>query len=60
MNGMAIEQSCFWLSRRRPRPVLPFEGTGEAEIAVIGAGLTGLWTALFVKQLDPGADVVIL
>jgi glycine/D-amino acid oxidase-like deaminating enzyme len=60
MTGMAIEQSCFWLSRRRPKPVLPFEGTGEADIVVIGAGLTGLWTALFVKQLDPGADVVIL
>ena len=60
MTGVPIEQSCFWLSRRPARPVTPFEGTGEADIAVVGAGLTGLWTALFVKQLDPSAEVVIL
>lgn len=60
MTGMPIEQACFWLSRRPPRPVTPFEGTGEADVAVIGAGLTGLWTALFLKQLDPRAEVVIL
>ena len=60
MTGMPIEQSCFWLSRRPPRPVTPFEDTGETDVAVVGAGLTGLWTALFVKQLDPSAEVVIL
>jgi glycine/D-amino acid oxidase-like deaminating enzyme len=60
MTGMPIEQTCFWLSRRPPRPVTPFEGTGEADVVVVGAGLTGLWTALFVKQLDPSAEVVIL
>ena len=60
MTGIPIEQSCFWLSRRPARPVTPFEGTGEADVAVVGAGLTGLWTALFVKQLDPSAEVVIL
>jgi len=59
MAGMPIEQSCFWLSRRASRPVTPFEGTGEADVAVVGAGLTGLWTALFVKQLDPTAEVVV-
>jgi glycine/D-amino acid oxidase-like deaminating enzyme len=60
MTGMPIEQSCFWLSRRPPRPVTPFEGTRETDVAVVGAGLTGLWAALFVKQLDPSAEVVIL
>jgi glycine/D-amino acid oxidase-like deaminating enzyme len=60
MTVMPIEQSCFWLSRRPPRPVTPFEGTGGADVVVVGAGLTGLWTALSVKQLDPSAEVVIL
>lgn len=27
---------------------------------MVGAGLTGLWTALFVKELDPRAEVVML
>ncbi len=60
MAAVPIEQSCFWLSRRRPRPVMPLEGAREAGVVVVGAGLTGLWSALFLKQLDPELDVVIL
>lgn len=60
MTPPTIEQSCFWLARRPPRPVTPLEGTRQADIAVVGAGLTGLWTALFLKELDPGAEVVVL
>lgn len=29
-------------------------------MAIVGAGLTGLWTALFLKELDPGAEVAVL
>ncbi|HEY9507954.1 MAG TPA: FAD-dependent oxidoreductase, partial [Gemmatimonadales bacterium] len=32
----------------------------EADVAIVGAGLTGLWTALFLKELDPRAEVVVL
>jgi glycine/D-amino acid oxidase-like deaminating enzyme len=60
MAAVPIEQSCFWLSRRRPRPVMPLEGAQEAGVVVVGAGLTGLWSALLLKQLDPDTDVVIL
>ncbi len=55
-----IEQSCFWLAGRAGRPVRQLEGNCETEVAIIGAGLTGLWAALTVKELDPAADVVIL
>jgi glycine/D-amino acid oxidase-like deaminating enzyme len=58
--GLPIEQACYWLARRVPRPVTPLVGTRRADIAVIGAGLTGLWTALTLKELDPAADVVVL
>ena len=27
---------------------------------ILGGGYTGLWTAWFLKELDPGADVVVL
>jgi glycine/D-amino acid oxidase-like deaminating enzyme len=60
MTGPPIEEACFWLSRRLAGPVTPLEGRAEADVAVIGAGLTGLWTALFLKQLDPGTGVVVL
>ena len=32
----------------------------KADVCVVGGGYTGLWTALRIKELEPGADVVIL
>ena len=55
-----IEQSCFWLSRRPPRDAEPLTGSIDADVAIVGAGFTGLWTALFLKELEPGASVVVL
>jgi glycine/D-amino acid oxidase-like deaminating enzyme len=60
MTEAPIEQSCYWLARRPPRRATPWVGTGQSDVVVIGAGLSGLWTALFLKQLDPRADVVVL
>jgi glycine/D-amino acid oxidase-like deaminating enzyme len=36
------------------------EGRREADIAVVGAGLTGLWAALSLKSLDPATEVVVV
>jgi glycine/D-amino acid oxidase-like deaminating enzyme len=55
-----IEQACFWLARRAPRGHRPLEGDRDADVAVIGAGLTGLWTALFLKEHDPGHEVAVI
>lgn len=56
-----IEQKCFWLANRRDAaPVTPLAGSAETEIAIIGAGFTGLWTALFLKELEPKLDVVVV
>jgi glycine/D-amino acid oxidase-like deaminating enzyme len=55
-----IEHACYWLVERPPAHPVPLEGACEADVAVVGAGLTGLWTALFLKELDPRAEVVIL
>jgi glycine/D-amino acid oxidase-like deaminating enzyme len=32
----------------------------NAEIAIVGGGFTGLWTAWFIKQLEPALDVALL
>lgn len=32
----------------------------RADVAIVGAGFTGLWTAYYLKRLDPGLDVVVL
>jgi glycine/D-amino acid oxidase-like deaminating enzyme len=55
-----IEQACFWLARRAPRDPVPLEGAQPADVAIVGAGLTGLWTAIFLKQLEPALAVVIV
>ena len=60
MTAPPIEHSCYWLSRRPSPPATPLEGNTTADVAIVGAGLTGLWTALFLKELDPDAAVVIL
>ncbi len=41
-----------------PRPFL--EGEVEADVAIVGAGYTGLWTAYYLKQADPAVRVVVL
>src|SRR5947207_3298286 len=52
-----IEQACFWLARRAPRGWAELSGAHEADVGIVGAGLTGLWTALFLKRLEPGLEV---
>jgi len=41
-------------------PCPPLAADTKADVVVLGGGYTGLWTAWFVKQLDPGAEVVLL
>ena len=56
-----IEQACFWMARRHARPPAePLRGDQEADLAIVGGGYTGLWTALFLKQLEPRRKVAVL
>src|SRR5262249_17031519 len=41
-------------------PEAALEGDVEADVAIVGGGYTGLWTALSVRELDPSARVVVL
>jgi glycine/D-amino acid oxidase-like deaminating enzyme len=41
-----------------PRPALP--GDLDVDVAVVGAGYTGLWTAYYLKRADPSLRVVVL
>lgn len=51
----------MWLDNpARPAPTEPLSGTITADLAVVGGGYTGLWTALLAKERDPGLDVVVL
>lgn len=38
----------------------PLQGQVRADVAIVGGGYTGLWTAFHLKQADPGADIVLV
>jgi glycine/D-amino acid oxidase-like deaminating enzyme len=42
----------------RRRPALP--GPTEVDVAVVGGGFTGLWTAYYLAQRDPTLRIVVL
>ena len=49
----------FWLDRPdAPAPRPPLDGAVEADLVVVGGGLTGLWTALLAAE--EGKRVVLL
>jgi glycine/D-amino acid oxidase-like deaminating enzyme len=41
-------------------PCPPLAADTTADVLVLGGGYTGLWTAFFLKERDPGIDVTLL
>ena len=41
-----------------PRPALP--GPASYDVVVVGAGLTGLWTAYYLRRADPSLRIAVL
>ncbi len=51
----------YWLDRDdAPAARAPLADAAEADLVVIGAGFTGLWTAWRALERDPAASVVVL
>lgn len=51
----------FWLDNAdRPAARLPLSAPVTTDLAVVGGGFSGLWTALLAKERDPGREVVLL
>lgn len=51
----------FWMSElapltRRPR----LENSGSVDVAIVGGGFSGLWTALYLHELDPSLRIAVL
>ncbi|MGD0453304.1 MAG: FAD-binding oxidoreductase [Solirubrobacteraceae bacterium] len=43
-----------------PAPRPPLAGPTEADVAIVGAGYTGLWTAYYLKRARPSLQIVML
>jgi glycine/D-amino acid oxidase-like deaminating enzyme len=51
----------FWLDDPQAPPAQPsLDGQAECDLAIVGGGFTGLWSALLARQRNPGLDVMIL
>jgi glycine/D-amino acid oxidase-like deaminating enzyme len=59
--GTETESVSYWLDSLGPiRPRPPLDGDIEVDIAVVGAGFTGLWTAYELQRREPGLRIAIL
>ncbi len=50
----------YWLREPGPPAEAPPRGDARADVVVIGAGFTGLWTALALTDTDPSLTVMVL
>ena len=51
----------FWLdSPLAPAAEPPLTGSVSCDLAIVGGGYTGLWTALLAKERDPALEVVVV
>jgi glycine/D-amino acid oxidase-like deaminating enzyme len=59
---MPYDQLSFWHRSAdedwTPRPPLP--GDLDVDVAVVGAGYTGLWTAYYLAEADPSLSIAVL
>jgi len=57
----SAKPSVFWLDRpERPAARQALDGDIRCDLAIVGGGYSGLWTALLAKERDPDRDVVLL
>ncbi|WP_431898180.1 NAD(P)/FAD-dependent oxidoreductase [Nonomuraea sp. bgisy101] len=51
----------FWhRSLGDPSPAPALDGDRRADVVIVGAGYTGLWTAYYLKRARPSLDIVVL
>ncbi|WP_433603999.1 NAD(P)/FAD-dependent oxidoreductase [Dactylosporangium sp. CA-139114] len=56
-----VQLTPYWLDDPgRPSARAPLTGELSCDLAVVGGGYSGLWTALIAKERDPGLDVVLV
>ena len=66
MTASPYREVSFWLDDLAasgdddlaPRP--PLSGNVTADVAIVGGGFTGLWTAYYLLRSDPSLDVVVI
>ena len=52
----------FWYADLGGLPTrrAPLDGDTTADVCIVGAGYTGLWSAWYLKRADPTLDVLVV
>lgn len=56
----SITESVWRKDLSLPQDLPSLVGEQAADLVVVGAGFTGLWTAILAKEIDPSCDVAII
>ena len=54
MEAVPFTEKSYWLSTRPYEPGPALAGDIAVDVAIIGAGFTGLSSAFFLKEAEPG------
>jgi glycine/D-amino acid oxidase-like deaminating enzyme len=57
---LSIEQSCYWMASSAFEYEPELDGAQRTDVAIIGGGLTGLWSAVFLREMSPELEITIL
>ncbi len=60
MNNEFSDLSFWFDSLGELTDRIPDELPSDTDVAIIGAGFTGLWTAYYLKRLDPTRDITVI
>jgi len=60
MESIPFTEKSYWLTTRPYTPGPELDGEIEVDVAVVGAGYTGLTSAYFLKEAEPGLRVALL
>lgn len=61
MQPKTVGEISFWYADiGLPTPRAPLDGDTSADVCIIGAGYTGLWTAYYLKKANPGLNVLVV
>jgi glycine/D-amino acid oxidase-like deaminating enzyme len=55
-----VRDACFWIEDAPGTRYDPLTSDHRTDLAVVGGGYAGLWTAVRAKQRDPGRRVLLL
>jgi len=62
MSAASFRPPSFWFQDldESVEPRAPLDGDQQFDVAIVGAGYTGLWTAYYLHQCEPGCRIAVV